>query len=77
MLFVGQVSGLVENIRIGMNPDTINVINIKLFMMALLVDFMPLSVTLAILQSHSNVEQFKFKILCSYPVKLKLSIIVK
>ena len=35
MLFVGQVSGLVENFYIVIYLDTINVINVKLCMMVL------------------------------------------
>ena len=49
MLLIGQVS------------DAINVINIKLSMMALLVElylFVALSVTLTIFQGHNHVEQF-------------------
>ena len=36
MFFIGQVSGLVKNFNIGIYPDTINVINVKLCMMILL-----------------------------------------
>ena len=59
--FIGQESGLVENLNIEIDSDTINVINVKLCMTVLLIElflFIPLSVTLTILQGHSNVEQF-------------------
>ena len=39
--------------------------------------FIPLAVTLTIFQGHSDVKQFELKILCSYPVNLKLCRIVK
>ena len=39
MLYVGQVSGLVEDFNIGIFSDTINVINIKLSMMVLHIEF--------------------------------------
>ena len=39
MFLVGQVSGLVENFNIGIFSDTINVINIKLSMMVLHIEF--------------------------------------
>ena len=61
LVFVSQVFGLVENFNIRIYSDTINVINVKLCVMVLLVElhlFIPLSVTLTILYSHSNVEQF-------------------
>ena len=51
IFFVGQVSGLVKNINIGIYSDTINMINVKLCMMVPLIElylFMPLSVTLTI-----------------------------
>ena len=37
MFFVGQVSGLVENCNTGIYPDTINVINVKVYVMVLLI----------------------------------------
>ena len=46
MLYVGQVSGLVEDFNIWIYLDTINVINVKLRMMVLLIElylFVPLS----------------------------------
>ena len=61
MFFIGHVPGLVKNFNIGIYSDTINVMNVKLCMMALLIElcmFIPLSVTLAIFQGHSNVKQF-------------------
>ena len=38
MFFIGQVCGLVKNLNIGIYSDTINVINIKLWMMELLTE---------------------------------------
>ena len=61
MILIGQVSGLVRNFNIGIYLDTINVINVKLCVMAVLFQFylfIPLSVILTIFQGHSNVEQF-------------------
>ena len=60
MLFVCQVTGLVRNLNIGIYSDTTNVINVKLCMMVLLIEFymfIPLSETLTIFQGHSNVHQ--------------------
>ena len=56
MFVVGQVSGLVENIKIGIFSDTINVMNVKLCMMVLLIELYLLNLT--IFRGHSNVEQF-------------------
>ena len=53
MFFVGQVSGLVENLNTGLYSETINVINVELCVMVLLIElylFIPLSVALAIFQ---------------------------
>ena len=61
MFFVGQMSEIVENFNIRIYSDTINVVNVELCMMVLLIElylFIPLSVALAILQGHSNVEHF-------------------
>ena len=55
------MSRLGKNFKIGIWSDTINVINVKLCMMVLLIEFylfIPLSMTLTILEGHSNVEQF-------------------
>ena len=52
-VLVSQVSGLVENFNVG--------INVKLCIVLLLIElylFIPLSVTFALLQGHSNIEQF-------------------
>ena len=54
--------------------DTVNMINAKLCLMVVLIQlyaFLPLSVTLIVLQSHSSVKHFKLKF-CSYLMKLKL-----
>ena len=39
IFFIGQVSGLVENFNTGIYSDTINVINVKLWMVILLIEF--------------------------------------
>ena len=80
VFFIHQMSWLVKNCNIGNYSDTIDVINVKLCMMVLLIElylFISLSVALTIFKGHSNVAQFQLKILCSYPVKLKLCKIVK
>ena len=59
MFLVAQVSGLVENFNIGGFLDIINMIYVKLCMMALLIELylvIPFSVTLTILQGHSSVN---------------------
>ena len=61
MILVSQVSRLVKNYNIGIYSDTINVINVKCCMVVLLFElylFIPLSVTVAIFQRHSDVEYF-------------------
>ena len=62
MFFVSQVSGLVENCNIGVYSDTINVINVELCMVVLLLIelylFIPLKMTLTLMQGHNKVEQF-------------------
>ena len=71
MFFVGQVSGLDGNFNTGIYSDTIKVINVRLCMMVLLIEFylfIRFSVTLTIFQGHSDAEQFQPKILCSYPI---------
>ena len=52
---------LVENFNIGINSETITVINVKLCTMVLLTElylFIPLSETLTIFQGYSYVKQF-------------------
>ena len=59
MCFVCQVSWLVKNFNIGIYSDTINMINVKLYMMVLLIElylFIPLSVTLMMCHGHSNLK---------------------
>ena len=54
MLFVGQVSGLVENFNIGIFSDTMNVIKVNLFLMVPHLEiylFVTLSVTLTLFHS--------------------------
>ena len=61
IFLVVQVSGFVENFKIGIFSNTVNVINVKLCMIVLLAElhsFIPLSVTLTIFQGHSNAEHF-------------------
>ena len=61
MFFVGQVSGLVKNFNTGIYSNATNVINVKLCIVVPFIGlylFIPLSVTLTILQGHSRVEQF-------------------
>ena len=53
-----------KNFNVAIFSDTINVINVKLYMMILLSVlylFIPLSVTLTIPQNHGKVEQFQTK----------------
>ena len=61
MFLVGQVSGLVENFNIGIFSDTMNVTNVKLYMVVLHIElylFIANSVTLTLFQGHSSVKQF-------------------
>ena len=61
LFWVSYVSGLVENINIGIFSDTTHVINVKLCMIVLFIEpylFTPFSVTLTIFQGHNNVKQF-------------------
>ena len=60
--FVCQVSGFVENFNIGIYSDTINVTDVKFYVMVLLIELylfihVPLSVTLTIFLGHNNVKQ--------------------
>ena len=55
------MSGLVENLNIGIYSDTINVTKVKLCMTVLLIElylFIPLSVTLTVLKDHRSFKQF-------------------
>ena len=61
MVLVGQVSGLAENVNIGIVSGTINVVNVKLCMLVLLIELylvIPLSVTLIRSEGYNNTEQF-------------------
>ena len=61
MLFVGQVSRLVENFNVGIFSETSNEINVKLCMMVVLIDlylFITFSVTLTVFQDPSNINSF-------------------
>ena len=52
--------GLLKTLTFGIYSDTVSVINVKLWMMVLLIElylFIPLSVTFTIFQGHSNVKQ--------------------
>ena len=78
MFFFSQISGLVENFWIY--SDAINEINVKVCLMVLLSElylFIPLSVIFTIFQGYSNVKQVLLRIMCSYPVELKLCGIIK
>ena len=84
MTRVGPASRMIvrcsKNFNVAIFSDAINVVNIKLFMMVMLIEvclFIPLSVTLTMFQGHSSVRQFQVEILCSHPIKLKLCRIVK
>ena len=80
MFLVRQVSELVENLNIWIFSDNINVINVRLRMVVLLIEFylfIPLSLTMAIVQGQSSVKQFQERIVCSYLIKFKLCRIVK
>ena len=60
MFLVGNVSGLVQKVNLGIFLDTINVMNVKLCMMVLFIElflFIPLSVTLTIVQGHYSVKR--------------------
>ena len=62
LVLVSQVSRFVKNFNIGIFSDTVNVMNVKLYMMVLHIElylFITLSVTLMLFQGHSNVKQFK------------------
>ena len=75
---VGQVSGLVENVHIGMFLDIIYVINVKLCLFTLDIElnlFPTLSVTLTRSQQCQTV--LRKKKICSYLIELKLCRIVK
>ena len=53
--------GLLKTFNIGIYSDSKNVINVKLYMMILLIEldlFIPVSVILTIFQGHNSVEQF-------------------
>ena len=75
IFLVAQVSLLVKNFNVGIYSYAKNVINLKLRIMVLLIElymYIILAVTMTIFQGHSNVRH-----LCFYPVKWKLSRIVK
>ena len=79
MFSVGQVSWFVKNFNIGIYSDTINVINVKTLHDGTTITHCVLSIHTTfsgldyISRSH---QQFSLRILCSYPVKLKLCTIV-
>ena len=61
MYLVSQVSGLVKKIAIGLFSDTMNVIDIKLWMVVLHIEvylLITLLVTLTLFRGHSSVKQF-------------------
>ena len=84
MISVGPTGRVIvgrgKSYNVAIFSDTINAVNVELCTMVLLVKlylFILLSVTLTIFQGHRSVKQFKLKIVCSYPIKLKLDRIVK
>ena len=59
--------------------DSINMVNVTLCVMVALIvlyPFISLSVTLIVFQGHSSVKQFELKMLYSYPIKLKVFMIL-
>ena len=71
----GRVSRHVKSIDFAIFLGHANMINIKLYMMVLYIEFhlyVPLSMTLTILQGHSSVKQFQLKVLSFYLTKMKL-----
>ena len=59
MVLFSQVSGLVENFKIGIFSDTRNVMNVKLCIMVLLIElylFIPFSVYLTTFLGQGNVR---------------------
>ena len=61
MFLIGQVSGFIENLNIGIFSDTITVINVKFCMIALHIELnlsITLSVTVTLFQGHSSVIQY-------------------
>ena len=64
---VGRVSDCVENFDVPFFWVTIDVVDLKLYLVVVLVElylFMSLSVTLAICEGHSSVKQFFTKKNC-------------
>ena len=58
MFFFSQMSGLFKNFNIGIYSNTIDVKNVKLYLLVILIElylFMPFSVTLVIFEGHSYV----------------------
>ena len=56
-----------QKLNVTIFLDTMNVINVKLCMMVLLIEFdpfIPLSVACIIFQGYSSVKQFGVKLLC-------------
>ena len=56
MLFVGQVSGIVENFNIRINSNTIMVINVKLRIKVLLIEFSPAQIIFSLPRISLAVE---------------------
>ena len=70
----GRLSSMAQNFDIALFKDTINVITVRLFMMAPLTELcllIPLSVTLTIPQGHSSVKQFQLKKFMCLPNKVE------
>ena len=76
---VGRLSVIGKTVNVAIFSDTVKIINVKHCLMVgliLLYPFIPLSVTLITVQSHTSVKQFSPKNLCSHLIKLKLCKIV-
>ena len=74
----GGVSACGKNLNVAIFSDTINTINVKLCMTIQLIEiypFIPHSLTSIVFQGHISIKQFELKILCPYPIKLKLCMV--
>ena len=77
----GWLSICGKNVNFAILLDTINILNFKLYMMVVLTDFYPWLPDYhfqrpLLLQGHIDVKQFLLKMLCSYPIQLKLCTVV-
>ena len=61
--------------KLAVFSDALNRINVNFCMVVVVTELYPftlLSATLIVFQGHSTVKRFSLKIVCSYPIKLKL-----